>query len=230
VRVLVAAHRWDSERWVKLLRRSGLAADEAGSVAAVAMILEEAPYDAVVIDNSLARGSGLDVRSVRPETAVLVVTEPSAVEQRTQALRDGAEDALTPPFPAEELVLRVCQALVRRTEPDGDPQVRLGRVVFDRVTREVAVGDERVRLTPAELCIFDHLVAFRYRPVSEAELLDHCWGRDLDLFTDPLRSHLYRLRKRFAGDLIISHVNGAGFRLLVDDDGCTEDRSATSVG
>lgn len=198
---------------VKVLRAYGLAVDGLRTQRAAADALADVPYDAAVLSRHLADGDGLGLLpGLGPEAAVVVVTAPDAAEQRWEALEAGADDCLTPPFAADELALRLCKAIVRRTEPSSSP-VRLGRVVFDRARRTITVDGVEVRTTKTELCVLDHLVAHRHRVVGAEELLEHCWDSRRDMFSNPLPSQINRLRVRFADHLRIRWTDKGGYLL-----------------
>lgn len=210
----VAAEPGGLRAWVAALRKAGLATDGVRTRAAAVAALVDVAYDAVVIDRDLSDGDGLTLLShAPPDAALVVVTGP---QDRSAIIAGGVDDALTPPFRSDELVLRVSKALVRRTEPTGRAVVSLGAVVVDRAARTVTRDGRRLRLTPTGLCVLDHLVAHRHRLVPAGELLDHCWDARRDLFSDPLPSQLNRLRAELSGAVAIRWVDRGGYLLDVE--------------
>ncbi|HEV7722650.1 MAG TPA: response regulator transcription factor [Iamia sp.] len=196
---------------VKVLRAYGLAVDGVRTARAAAEVLQDVPYDGAVLSRRLADGDGLALLPrLGPEAAVVVVTERGDAEQRREGLEAGADDCLTPPFAPDELALRMCKAIVRRTETSSSP-VRMGRVVIDRARRTITVDGETVHTTKTELCVLDHLVAHRHRVVGSEELLEHCWDSRRDLFSNPLPSQINRLRARFADHLRIRWTDKGGY-------------------
>lgn len=196
---------------VKVLRTYGLAVDGVRTRRAAAEALQDVAYDGAVLSRHLADGDGLELLSrLGPEAAIVVVTAPGADAQRREALEAGADDCLTPPFSPDELALRLCKAIVRRTEPSSAP-IRLGRVVFDRARRTITVDGETIRTTKTELCVLDHLIAHRHRVVGAEELLEHCWDSRRDIFSNPLPSQINRLRALFADHLRIRWTDKGGY-------------------
>lgn len=214
MRVLVASTHSEAPAWVQGIASAGYAVDLVTGRAGLDEHLRVEAQDVVVIGQDL-----LDepVQQAVREVGMIVVTDDGADDQRWRLLRDGAKDALTPPFGVRELQLRVSLFLTHRTADPGQRVVELGRVRFDRVGRVITVDGRDEQLAPQTLCVFDHLVAYRHRLISEAELLAHCWNADRDLFSDPLTTQLYRLRQVFDGFLRIRHVNQYGFHLEVVD-------------
>ena len=209
----------------RALRRAGFAVDGARTPRAAADALAEGVHDALVVEalgppagrhrpvdaGHWSDDAGLALMGAAgPEVAVVVVTGPDRAGARAGVLAVGADDVMTPPFTVAELVLRVAKALVRRTELDGAAVVEVGPVQVDRARRRVTRDGVVVALTSTETCVLDHLVAHRYRLVSEAELLDHCWDARRDPFSNPLPSQLNRLRRHLAEAVTIRFVDRGG--------------------
>src|SRR5215469_18961468 len=96
--------------------------------------------DLIVLDLSLPRKDGTEVleemRGRFDETAVLVLTGRSHVDERVKCLNLGADDCLLKPFSFHELTAR-CRALLRRRERFADPVLRHGDVELNRMERRV---------------------------------------------------------------------------------------------
>jgi DNA-binding response OmpR family regulator len=107
--------------------------------AALVYAAEHRP-DLIVLDLSLPKKDGTEVlaemRGRFDETAVLVLTGRSQVEERVKCLNMGADDCLLKPFSFHELTAR-CRALLRRREQFADPILRHGDVELNRMERRV---------------------------------------------------------------------------------------------
>jgi DNA-binding response OmpR family regulator len=110
--------------------------------------------DLIVLDLSLPRKDGTEVlaelRGRFDETAVLVLTGRSQVEERVKCLNLGADDCLLKPFSFHELTAR-CRALLRRREQFADPVLRHGDVELNRMERRVLRNGRVVELTVKEI-------------------------------------------------------------------------------
>lgn len=215
VRVLVAVPAAAARGHVGALRCAAMAVDVTSERDDLIHALEAAPYDAVVA-GSAASGRHLgEVRAaMEPEAALLVVTTGPSPDERIAALADGADDAVAPDVGAPELVLRVAKAVVRRTATDRGP-LHLGRVVVDRSRRTAVLDGARAPLTQRQLCVLLYLAGHRDRLVSTDELLEHCWDRRRDEFSNPLPTQVTRLRGAFAGALELPWIERGGYRLVV---------------
>jgi len=110
--------------------------------------------DLMVLDLSLPKKDGTEVlaemRGRFDETAVLVLTGRSEVEERVKCLNLGADDCLLKPFSFHELTAR-CRALLRRREQFADPMLRHGDVELNRMERRVTRNGRLVELTVKEI-------------------------------------------------------------------------------
>ncbi|HEX4577011.1 MAG TPA: response regulator transcription factor [Edaphobacter sp.] len=110
--------------------------------------------DLIVLDLSLPRKDGTEVleemRGRFDETAVLVLTGRSHVDERVKCLNLGADDCLLKPFSFHELTAR-CRALLRRREQFADPVLRHGDVELNRMERRVMRKGRLVELTVKEI-------------------------------------------------------------------------------
>ncbi len=114
--------------------------------------------DLMVLDLSLPRKDGTDVleemRGKYDDTAVLVLTGRSMVEERVKCLNLGADDCLLKPFSFHELTAR-CRALLRRRERFADPVLRHGDVELNRMERRVTRNGRAVELTAKEFSLLE---------------------------------------------------------------------------
>jgi DNA-binding response OmpR family regulator len=187
-------------------------------VAGVEAGLREA-FDLVVLDLMLPRLDGVEVcrqlRAARPGVPVLMLTALGSEDDKVRGLVEGADDYVTKPFSARELLARV-RALGRRA-PAGESidEVQVDGAVID-LARMVVVRDQQCTpLTPREVGIVRWLYRHRDRVVSRAELLEQVFGQRRDLQTRAVDMAIAVLRKKLEIDpatprLIVS-VKGAGY-------------------
>jgi two-component system response regulator RegX3 len=168
----------------------------------------------------LPRLDGIEVcrrlRAAHPGLPILMLTARGSEDDKVRGLGEGADDYVTKPFGARELLARV-RALGRRAQPGA---AELTRFVADGcamdLARLTAARDGTpVALTPREVGIVRWLHRHRERVVSRAELLERVWGARGDLQTRAVDMAIAVLRKKIERDpaepRIIVSVKGAGY-------------------
>jgi two-component system response regulator RegX3 len=146
---------------------------------AVSLALAEA-VDLIVLDVMLPKLSGTDAcRRIRAQSAVpiIMLTARDSERDLLEGLRVGADDYMTKPFSAVELIGRV-HALLRRRELDraSDQTVRkVGAISIDLVHDTVSVGDTKVTLTPSEFKILSLLAASPGVVFSRRQIMERLW-------------------------------------------------------
>ena len=176
-------------------------------------------FDLVVLDLMLPRLDGMDVcrrlRAARPGVPILILTARGSEDDKVRGLVEGADDYVTKPFSARELLARV-RAIGRRA-PAGESldEVQLEDAVIDLARMAVIRGDKCITLTPREVGIVRWLYRHRDRVVTRAELLEHVFGQRGDLQTRAVDVAIAVLRKKLEADpaapAIIVSVKGAGY-------------------
>jgi len=176
-------------------------------------------FDLVVLDLMLPRLDGMEVcrrlRAARPGLPILMLTARGSEDDKVRGLLEGADDYVTKPFSARELLARV-RVLGRRAPPgESLDEVQVEGAVIDLARMVVVRGEQCIPLTPREVGIVRWLYRHRDRVVSRAELLEQVFGQRRDLQTRAVDVAIAVLRKKLEIDpatpaLIVS-VKGAGY-------------------
>lgn len=182
--------------------------------------------DLVLLDILMPKMDGLavlkELRKTHPTLPVIILTARGSEDDRVAGLRGGADDYVTKPFSARELLARV-EAVLRRSPDRPDPVRSLpgpgGTVDFNR--REIIWNDEeRTSLSEMEATILAHIAAHPGRVVSRDELLSAVWGLNAgDVETRAIDMHMARLRAKLAKhdpdnkEAWIVTVRGKGYML-----------------
>jgi len=197
--------------------------------------------DLMVLDLSLPRKDGTEVlegmRGKYDDTAVLVLTGRSMVEERVRCLNLGADDCLLKPFSFHELTAR-CRALLRRRERFADPVLRHGDVELNRMERRVSRNGRAVELTAKEFSLLEFLMQRKGGCCTRSELLREVWQMSPDAGTNVVDVYVNYLRKKLgpasvdedSGSLVIETVRGEGYRMGGTQKKITARVSAYSAG
>jgi len=179
-------------------------------------------YDLVVLDVMLPRMNGFDVcRELRRrgvETPILMLTARGQVVDKVVGLKLGADDYLTKPFDAAELVARL-EALLRRRpsspRPGGDAY-RFGDIIVDFRRMEVTRGGRAVDLSARELKLLRHFIEHRGATLSRDELLTEVWGYDEMPLTRTVDVHVAGLRQKIEANPKVPEyiltIHGLGYK------------------
>lgn len=185
------------------------------------LALEGSP-DVVVLDLGLPRMNGLQMcRELRTRAdrhiPVLMLTARDSVADKLLGFEAGADDYLVKPFSGDELLAR-CLALSRRHRLGEPHQLAIGPLSLDR-RRGTAHRDGReLHLHQTALQILRALAESYPAPLTRSELIERIWG-DAAPPSDPLRTHLYMLRRELdpPGEAPMLHnIHGVGYRLKVE--------------
>jgi two-component system, OmpR family, KDP operon response regulator KdpE len=216
-RVLVVDDEPQIVRALKvLLREAGFEAVAAETASAALDIAALHPPEAAIVDLVLPDIDGIEVtRRLREWSGmpILVLSAVGEEDQKVRALEAGADDYITKPFGARELVARL-QAALRRTAPaEEEPVIAVEGLEVDLAARVVRRDDEAVHLTPIEFDLLRSLVRNRGRLMTHRALLAEVWGPGYVEDIQPLRTHVARLRAK------IEPEGSAGPRYIVTDPG-----------
>jgi two-component system KDP operon response regulator KdpE len=166
--------------------------------AAVRAAVDEHP-DLIVLDLGMPGLTGIEViEAVRgwSHIPILVVSGRSDSLDKVDALDAGADDYVTKPFAADELLARI-RALSRRTPAATDePVVLFGDVSVDLAAHVVTRSGAAVRLTPTEWRLLEVLLRNPDRLITRETLLTEVWGPQYTTDTGYLRLYLSQLRKK----------------------------------
>ncbi|MFT4189673.1 MAG: response regulator transcription factor [Aeromicrobium sp.] len=163
---------------------------------------EDLPH-VVVLDLGLPDGDGLAViERLRSwaETPILVLSGRSDSADKVDALDAGADDYVTKPFSADELLARL-RALTRRVPADEDPPVvSFGAVTVDLAARRVTRDGVDLRLTPTEWQLLEIFVRRPGVLMSRQHLLREAWGPGYEDADGNLRLYVAQLRRKLEAD------------------------------
>ena len=201
----------DEPRYLEIIRfnleTAGYRADCAASgEEALERVRDEEP-DLIVLDVMLPGLNGFEVLSTvreRSSCPVIMLTAKGSEEDKVRGLRLGADDYVTKPFSAQELLARV-EAVLRRARPmegvEAQPSVlSFGDLRIDRQAKQVTLAGQEIRLSPTEYRLLLCLAVNVGVVLSRDELLTQVWGKAYKGEDEILRVTLWRLRHKLADD------------------------------
>jgi two-component system KDP operon response regulator KdpE len=219
-RILVVDDELQILRALKVILRD--AGYEPVAVATAEEALDAAatrPPDAAIVDLVLPDGDGIDVcRRLRSwsEMPILVLSAIGEEEQKVRALEAGADDYVTKPFGARELIARLGAALRRAGRTADEPSIAVDGLELDLAARVVRRDGEAIHLTPIEYDLLRVLARNRGRLLTHRALLTEVWGPAYVDDIRTLRTHIANLRQKIEprgeGPRYIRTDPGVGYR------------------
>jgi len=191
---------------------------EAGSVAEAVDAIARIQPSVILLDLGLPDGDGLAVlRRIQPEDRppIIVLSARGQEGDKVTALDAGAEDYLTKPFGASELLARIRVALRRVGGTPTPDVIEVGPIKIDQPRHTVTVSGHEVHLTPIEFRLLVELARHPGRVLTHHQLLREIWGPNAVDEVHYLRVHMGALRRKIEADparpRFIVTQRGAGY-------------------
>jgi two-component system KDP operon response regulator KdpE len=185
--------------------------------------------DVVLLDLGLPDLDGLEVTQQLREwtqTPIIVISAREQEQDKVKALDAGADDYLTKPFNAGELLARMRVALrhaARQKADRQDPIFTLLNLRVDMAQRQVFVDDKEVHLTPLEYKLLLMLIRHEGKVITHRQLLQEVWGPAHVNEVQYLRVYMTQLRHKLEADparpRFLMNEPGIGYRLKYDPEG-----------
>jgi two-component system OmpR family response regulator len=183
--------------------------------------LDENKIDLCVVDIMMPHMDGLDfcrkARDYYEDMPILMLTAKSEIGSKIESYGSGADDYLTKPFEAEELLLRI-RSLLKRYKIASQQTITIGALTVDSTSHTVAVDGERTSIPLREFELLFKLGSFPGKTLSRNQLIEELWGFDFDGNERTLDVHIGRLRDRFVPEQFgfqILTIRSLGYRLEV---------------
>jgi two-component system, OmpR family, alkaline phosphatase synthesis response regulator PhoP len=179
-------------------------------------------YDLIILDVMLPGKRGTEIcrelRSKKCSSRIMMLTLRGDELDRVLGLELGADDYVTKPFSAREVVARA-RAILRRNDADdrgGVAAIAIGSVAIDLEKRKVQIAGKEIELTATEFDLLAFLGTNPGRAYSREQLLTSVWGYTSSVYEHTVNTHINRLRTKIEKDPakpeIIQTVWGVGYR------------------
>lgn len=176
-------------------------------------------YDVIILDVMMPVKNGFEVcRELRKKgvkTPVLMLTARDAVEDRISGLDYGADDYLTKPFEFGELLARL-RALLRRSVEVRPPKIVVENLEIDTTAQTVRRAGREISLTTKEYALLEFLAREKGKVVGRAEIAEHVWDENFDVFSNLIEVYVNRLRSKMDEGFKVQLIHtkrGAGYIL-----------------
>ncbi|WP_417900377.1 response regulator transcription factor [Bacillus haimaensis] len=191
---------------------------------AIRLFQQELPA-LVLLDVMLPETNGwkiLETIRMKGNCPVIMLTALDEITYRLNGLKGGADDYITKPFIADEVVARV-QAVLRRsgikTKPDGVKQ--FGQLTVNWKSHSVSLYGVTIPLSPRDLALFLFIAQHPNQTFTREQLLDRVWGMDYEGSDRAVDLAVKRIRKALGEWSIhegeIKTLRGLGYQFCVKD-------------
>lgn len=172
--------------------------------------------DAVVLDLGLPGMDGLSVlecwRQAGLTMPVLMLSARSRWHDKLAGFEAGADDYMTKPFHAEELVLRL-RALIRRSTGHAHPRLRCGPLLLDINAARFELNESPLHMTVQEQRILSYFMHHQGQLISRNRLGEHIYEAGFDPDSNVLDVLIGRIRRKLGSADLLHTVRGQGYRL-----------------
>ncbi len=179
-------------------------------------------YDLIIMDIVLPYINGIDlckeVRSVKPDIPILMLTALGTTNDKVEAFDAGADDYLVKPFDFRELQVRIRALTKRGALAVKNPNyiLRYADLELNDQTKIVKRSGTEVILTPKEFKLLEYMMQNNERVLSRAEIADKVWNTHFDTGTNFIDVYINYLRKKIDKNFdqkLIHTKSGMGFIL-----------------
>ena len=184
---------------------------------------ESGLYDAVIMDVMLPGMDGIQIvhelRHQGNSIPVLMLTARTSTSDKVEGLDAGADDYMTKPFEAPELLARL-RALTRRQGDVVIDPVTFADLRLDLETHDLSCDGREVHLSGKEFEVLKMLMSSNARVVSKQDLLTRVWGADADASENSVEAYISFLRKKLThvhSKVQITTLRMLGYRLEAFD-------------
>src|SRR5229473_3050861 len=200
----------------ELLLDNGFNAEIAGDGIVALQNIKKSPPDLIILDLGLPKMSGetvcLEIKKKYPDIPIIILTAKGESNDIVNGLNLGADDYITKPFVAEELLARV----KARLRSNGDTKLQADDLQLDSKTFEVRRANKPIALSPHEFKLLEYLLSNKGRVVTREMILNRVWSYSYDVNTRVVDVYMGYLRKKIdseSGKKLIHSVRGFGYMI-----------------
>lgn len=220
MRILLAEDEKElSNALVTMLKHNNYSVDAVDNGLDALEYLEIGDYDGAILDIMMPKMDGITVlRKIRDKgnsIPIMMLTAKTELDDKVLGLDSGADDYLTKPFQAKELLARV-RAMTRRKSEITDSILKVGDLSLNRSTYHMSVGENSIKLTNKEYQMLEMLMTNPGQIISVEQFMDKIWGYDSEAELNTVWVFVSYLRKKLIS--INAHVQikatrGLGYSL-----------------
>ncbi len=183
------------------LEKNNFTVDEAGDGQEALDMVGMNEYDCILLDLNIPGVDGIEVaKKIREDenlVPIIMVTARSQVYDKLKGFTQGADDYVTKPFDLKELVARI-NAVIKRSSLNKEENLTFGDYVV-YPDRNLVIDNKKgkeISLSNKEMGVLQYLLRSKGDIISSESLLEHVWDREIDMFSETVKTHIKTLRKK----------------------------------
>lgn len=200
----------------ELLLDNGFAAEVASDGVTALSLIKKSQPDLVLLDLGLPNLAGeavcLEIRKKYPDLPIIILTAKDDVSDVVRGLNLGADDYITKPFVADELIARI-KARLRNSD---EVKLQIADLELNNKTFEVKRGGKSIQLSPHEFKLLQYLISNKGRVLTREMILNRVWLYSYEVDTRVVDVYIGYLRKKIDADFkkkLIHSVRGFGYMI-----------------
>lgn len=181
-------------------------------------------FDVIILDIMLPKLNGYQVvskmRKNKISTPVIMLSAKTQTYDKVTGLNLGADDYLSKPFEAEELVARI-KALTRRKSQFVGDLLHFGDIILNRDNCSLCVNEEEISLGKKEFQILEMLILSDGKAINKERFIEKIWGFDTDAEYNAIEVYVSFIRKKLMAlnsNVNVKSIRGFGYILECTDD------------
>ena len=203
---------------VRILEKSNYSADAVHNGVDALQFLENGEYDLAILDIMMPKMDGITVvkklRQQGNNIPIIMLTAKSEIDDKVLGLDNGANDYMTKPFDAKELLARI--RVLTRGQHLADSRLHFGNISLDRASFTLSSPSGSFRLANKEFQMMEILLANPRNLVSSERLMEKIWGYETDTEINVVWVYISYLRKKLVSlnaNVQIKSSRNAGYTL-----------------
>lgn len=188
-----------SRALVTILNRNGFEVDAVYDGKAALEAIESGNYDGVVLDIMMPKMNGLEVlKTIRDKEnliPILMLTAKAEIDDKVEGLDLGANDYLTKPFAAKELLARI-RTMIRTQTTQTESILHVGNITLNRATFELTSPTGSFRLANKEFQMMELFLCNKGHSITHKRLMEKIWGDEKQVQTNVVWMYISYLRKK----------------------------------
>ena len=203
---------------VRILEKSNYSADAVHNGLDALQFLETGEYDLAILDIMMPKMDGITVvkklRQQGNNIPIIILTAKSEIDDKVLGLDSGANDYMTKPFDAKELLARI--RVLTRGQHLADSRLHFGNISLDRASFTLSSPSGSFRLANKEFQMMEILLSNPRNLVSSERLMEKIWGYETDAEINVVWVYISYLRKKLASlnaNVQIKSSRNAGYTL-----------------